>query len=108
MMVFLLDPIGSVVASETTYLPNETELKLPAMLAFKNSLQVANSNVASTYETVNLARIKRDKTLYNDKTGVYAIQELVKEYVKGLFKANSIQYKQMAAIKFNKPKKLFI
>ena len=96
-----------VVASETTYLPNETELKLPAMLAFKNSLQVANSNVASTYETVNLARIKRDKTLYNDKTGVYAIQELVKEYVKGLFKANSIQYKQMAAIKFNKPKKLF-
>lgn len=97
-----------LISSEATYLPNETELKLPALQAFKASLLTANTNVANTYEAVNLARIKRDKTLYKSTTGVYDIQDLVKEYIKGAFKATSIQYKQMVAIKFNKPKKLFI
>ena len=59
-------------------------------------------------DTANLARIQRDKTLYKDGTGVYSIQDLVKEYVKGVFGAKAIQYKQMVAIKFTKPKKLFI
>ena len=76
--------------------------------AQKTSLQNANTNVTNTYEAINLARIQRDKTLYKDGTGVYSIQDLVKEYVKGAFGAKSIQYKQMVAIKFTKPKKLFI
>ncbi len=97
-----------LIASEATYLPNETELKLVALQAFKTSLQTANSAVATTFETVNQARIKRDKTLYNEKTGVYTIQGLVKDYVKSVYKVNSIQYKQMVAIKFTKPAKLFI
>ena len=97
-----------LILTEASYLPNETELKLPAIQTFKANLLSANTAVATTYETVNLSRIKRDKTLYKDLTGVYAIQDLVKEYVKGAFKATSIQYKQMAAIKFTKPKKLYI
>jgi len=97
-----------VILSEATYLPNETELKLPALQTFKASLLAANTAVSTLFETVNQARIKRDKTLYNEKTGVYTIQGLVKEYVKGVYKVNSIQYKQMVAIKFTKPAKLFI
>ena len=75
---------------------------------FKNKLLTANTNVANTYEAVNLARIKRDKTLYKDITGVYNIQDLVKEYVKSAFTDKSIEYKQMVAIKFKKPANLFI
>jgi hypothetical protein len=97
-----------LIASELSYSPNETELKLPAIQAFKASLVAANTAVAAAFETVNQTRIKRDKTLYNEKTGVYTIQGLVKEYVKGVYKANSIQYKQMVAIKFTKPAKIFI
>ena len=97
-----------IILTETSYLPNETELKVAALITFKASLLAANTAVTTAYETVNLARIKRDKTLYKDITGVYAIQELVKEYIKGAFKASSIQYKQMVAIKFTKPKKLYI
>ena len=97
-----------ILTSEATYLPNETELKLPAIQTFKTSLLTANTNVATAYENVNLARIKRDKTLYKAITGVYDIQNLVKEYVKGAFGASNIQYKQIAAIKFNKPRKLYI
>ena len=97
-----------LILSEASYTPNETELKLPALQAFKASLLAANTSVATTFETVNQARIKRDKTLYNEKTGVYTIQGLVKEYVKGVYKVKSIQYKQMVAIKFTKPPKLFI
>jgi len=97
-----------LIASEPTYLPNETELKLVALQAFKTSLQTANTAVFTAFETVNQARIKRDKTLYNEKTGVYTIQGLVKDYVKSVYKVNSIQYKQMVAIKFTKPAKLFI
>ena len=97
-----------LIVSEATYLPNESELKIPALQAFKASLLAANNAVATAFETINQARIKRDKTLYNEKTGVYTIQGLVKEYVKGVYKANSIQYKQMVAIKFTKPTTLFI
>lgn len=97
-----------LIASESTYLPNETELKLAAIQTFKASLLTANTNVATAYEAVNSARIKRDKTLYKDGTGLFDIQNLVKEYVKGAQGASSIQYKQMAAIKFTKPRKLFI
>ena len=97
-----------ILTSEATYLPNETELKLPAIQTFKTSLLTANTNVATAYENVNLARIKRDKTLYKAITGVYDVQNLVKEYIKGAFGASSIQYKQIAAIKFNKPSKLYI
>ena len=97
-----------ILTSEATYLPNETELKLPAIQTFKTSLLTANTNVAAAYESVNSARLKRDKTLYKDVTGVYDIQNLVKEYVKGVYGASSIQYKQMVAIKFTKPRKLYI
>jgi hypothetical protein len=97
-----------LILTESTYAPNEAELKLPALQAFKTSLLTANSNVFTAYETVNNTRIKRDKTLYKDGTGVYTIQDLVKEYIKGAFKATSIQYKQMVAIKFRKPSKLYI
>ena len=97
-----------LIASIPSYLPNEANLKIAAIQAFKTSLQNANTNVATTYEAINLARIQRDKTLYKDGTGVYSIQDLVKEYVKGAFGAKSIQSKQMAAIKFKKPAKLFI
>lgn len=99
---------ADLIASEATYLPNEIELKLPAIQTFKNKLLTANTNVANTYEAVNLARIKRDKTLYKDITGVYNIQDLVKEYVKSAFTDKSIEYKQMVAIKFKKPANLFI
>ncbi len=97
-----------LILSETTYLPNETELKLPALQAFKASLLAANTAVITSFETINQARIKRDKTLYNEKTGLYTIQGLVKDYVKSVYKVNSIQYKQMVAIKFTKTAKLFI
>lgn len=97
-----------LILTETTYLPNEPELKLPAIQAYKASLLASNTSVSTAYETVNLSRIKRDKTLYKDLSGVYDIQDLVKEYVKATFKATSIQYKQMAAIKFRKPFKLYI
>lgn len=97
-----------LIQSETTYLPNESELDINAIIDYRDNLLIANQNVANTFEAVNQARIKRDNTLYNDTTGVYAIQDLVKEYIKGVFGATSIQYRQMVAIKFNKPKKLFI
>lgn len=100
--------LQNLIASESSYLPNEPSLKITAIQTFTTSLHTANTSVANTYETVNLARIQRDKTLYKDITGVYDIQHLVKEYVKGVFGASSIQYKQMIAIKFTKPKKLFI
>lgn len=97
-----------LIASIPSYLPNEANLKIAAIQAFKTSLQTANANVANTYEAINLARIQRDKTLYKEGSGVYSIQDLVKEYVKGAFGVKSIQYKQMVAIKFTKPKKLFL
>lgn len=97
-----------ILISETTYAPNEPELKLAAIQAYKANLLAANTAVATAHETVNNTRIKRDKTMYKDTTGLYDVQLLVKEYVKSALKATSIQYKQMVAISFYKPKKIYV
>ena len=97
-----------LILSEGSYLPNEPELEINTILTYRDSLLQANQNVSNSFEAVNQARINRDNTLYNNTTGAYTIQDLVKEYIKGAFGATSIQYRQMTAIKFNKPPRLFI
>jgi prefoldin subunit 5 len=89
---------------DANYAPNETDLKIATLTAQLAALQAANTNVSTAYTAVSNARLARNKTLYNDKTGLYDITLDVKIYVKSLFGATAPEYKQISKIKFNKPK----
>ena len=94
-----------VLKSETTYAPNENDLKIATLNTQLTALKTANTNVTNAYTGVSNARISRDKTLYKENTGMYDVTIDVKNYVKSLYGITSPEFKQLSKIKFSKPKK---
>jgi len=94
----------STVQSESTYAPNENDLKIAALTAKAAAMLAKNNAVGTEYINLSNARIARDKGLYTDKTGLVDIANEVKDYVKSIFGYNSPEYKQISKIKFTKPK----
>lgn len=90
----------SVLAGETTYLPNENDLKVATLTPMVASLTAKNNNVATQYAAISNARTKRNKGLYTDKTGLVSIALDVKTYVKSVFGAKSPEFKQISGLKF--------
>ncbi len=97
--------LNSVLLTETSYAPNENELKTATVTAKINTLTTKNSEVATAYTKINNSRIKRDKTIYGADTGIVDIALEVKKYVKSLFGATSPEYAQISGIEFKRAKK---
>lgn len=97
-----LKGLNSVAKSETTYAPNETELKTANIDLLIARLTLLNKNESTSFTAMENARISRDKRLYADKTGILDTVEDIKEYAKSVFGANSPQMKQLTSIKFSK------
>lgn len=92
-----------LVASEPTYTPNEVELQVVTLTALVTDMRAKNTDVINATTSLSNRRILRNKTLYEDKTGLYDIAQEVKKYVKSVFGATSPEYKQVSKIKFTKP-----
>jgi hypothetical protein len=95
----------SVLQSEPSYSPNETDLKIATLTAKQADLTAKNNAVATTYTAVSNSRIARDKTLYDVNTGLVDIATEVKKYIKSLFGASSPEFAQVKGIEFKKAKK---
>lgn len=94
-----------LVASEPTYTPNEADLQVGTLQTLAANLANQNTAVINATTALSNARIARNHTLYDPKTGLYDIQNEVKKYVKSVFGASSDEYKQISKIKFTKPRK---
>lgn len=94
--------INSVLISESSYSPNENELKTATVIAKINTLTAKNSQVADSYTTISNSRIKRDKTIYAKETGIVDVALEVKKYAKSLFGASSPEYAQISNIEFKR------
>ena len=97
--------IISVLESETSYAPNETDLKIATLIAKQADLSAKNNAVANAYTNVSNSRILRDTTLYATTTGLFDIASEVKKYVKSIYGATSPQFAQIKGIEFVKKKK---
>ena len=95
----------SVLQSESTYAPNETDLKIATLTAKQTDMTAKNSALATAYTAVSNSRIARDKVLYKDLTGLVPIANDVKKYIKAIFGANSAEYAQVKSIEFKNVKK---
>ena len=92
----------SLLASESNYIPNETDLQLVTLNSLLSNMQTANTNVSNSYVEISNSRIERNKILYAENTGLYDTAMEVKKYVKSIYGATSPQYKQVGGIKFTK------
>lgn len=89
-----------LVASEPTYTPNEPDLQAATLSGLTTTMENTNTAVVNATTNLSNGRIARNKTLYQDKTGLYDIAQEVKKYVKSVFGASSPEYKQVSKIKF--------
>lgn len=94
-----------VLATEPSYNPNEVALQTATLSAQLTDLKNKNTAVINAYTTVSNARISRNKSLYDDKTGLCDIAQDVKNYVKSIYGATAPEYKQISSLKFSKLKK---
>ncbi|MDQ0593676.1 hypothetical protein QFZ37_002045 [Chryseobacterium ginsenosidimutans] len=86
------------------YTPNEENIKLQNLNTYHDSLKAATLAVDQTESELNTKIIERDRILYADETGVYAISLKIKKYVKSLYGATSPEYTTVSAIEFTNRK----
>lgn len=97
--------IISVLQTEPSYAPNETDLQIATLTAKQANLTAKNNAVSTAYTNVSNSRIARDTTIYATDTGLFDIATEVKKYIKSVFGATSPQFAQVKGIEFTKKKK---
>lgn len=90
----------SVLESETTYTPNETDLSIASLNDRLALITQKNQDISNAYTTVDNSRIARNSILYNSTTSLVSTASEVKKYIKSVFGASSPEYKQVSGIKF--------
>lgn len=86
------------------YTPNEDAIKLQNLSNYHESLKAATLAVDQTESELNTKIIERDRILYAEETGVYAISLKIKKYVKSLYGATSPEFTTVSAIEFTNRK----
>jgi hypothetical protein len=94
--------IISVLQSETSYAPNENDLKIATLTAKQTDLTAKNNAVATAYTNISNSRIARNTTIYGVETGLFDVATEVKKYVKSVFGTTSPQFAQVKGIEFTK------
>lgn len=86
------------------YNPNEDSIKLQNLSTYHELLKAATFTVDQTESELNTKLIERNKILYAEATGVYAISLKIKKYIKSLYGATSPEYDTVSAIEFTNRK----
>jgi chromosome segregation ATPase len=90
----------SVLASEPSYTPNETELQIVTLQTKLQTFKDTNAEVSKAYAEVSNSRLERNKILYSDDKGLVDTAGEVKKYVKSVYGANSPEFGQIKGIAF--------
>ena len=94
----------SVLESEPSYAPNETDLQIATLVAKQNELTTKNNEVATSYANISNSRIARNTTLYSTEGSIFDVASEVKKYIKSIYGASSPEFTQVKGIEFKKPK----
>jgi len=93
-----------LLTATPAYNPNEVDLKLVALNALLTNMKTTNTAVITATTIFSNARITRTKILYKPVTGLVDVAAECKSYVKSVFGATSLEYKQVSKIQFKKQK----
>ena len=99
------DKLITLLSSIPNYAPNEEDLKIESLSAYRDSLKAKNLAVLPTEVQLSNARIARNNIQDSPLTGLVDIAFDAKVYIKSVFGATSPQYKQISKLAFVKRKK---
>jgi hypothetical protein len=94
----------SVLESEPSYTPNETDLQIATLQAKQNELTTKNNEVTTSFATLSNSRIARNTTLYSTEGSIFDVASEVKKYIKSIYGATSPEFAQVKGIEFKKSK----
>ncbi|MGV9004761.1 hypothetical protein [Flavobacterium sp.] len=100
LLIDHFEKLIQLVSSQPKYTPNETDLKVVTINAYKTQLETINTGVKTAYIPYNNAMIARDKRLYQPEIGLVPTAQLVKNYVKSIYGATSPEYKAINGLRF--------
>jgi hypothetical protein len=94
------DKLYELLENQPSYIPNETDLQISAVLAMKNQLEQTNDDAVAAESDYNTDYANRYTVFYFPNTGFVDRTKLAKEYVKSTFGATSAEYKRIRKIRF--------
>lgn len=100
MRIEHLDKMIELLDVEPKYNPNELHLSVEGLRSYHSELESANDRVVEAYGPYNTARTTRDRKLYTPETGLVAIAQSVKNYVKSIYETNTPEYKTVSKLAF--------
>lgn len=90
----------AIAASEPSYAPNEVDLQIDTLNDWIEELQSLNNNVANTFTGITNARLLRNQEMYNKETGLLAVAQESKNYVRSVYGPTAPQTKQLTRIRY--------
>lgn len=97
--VKLLSDLINDLKKDPLYTPSDATVTTAGLTAFRDVLSAHNAAVANAQMPLDNARAARDAKLFDPETGLRAVAQQVKAYVKATFGAKSPQYKQISGLK---------
>ena len=97
---YLIDTVAAV----EEYNPNEEFLQIVNLRKTKADLSEKNATAVAKEKILRKSRLDRNIIFNTPKSGLVAVANGVKKYIKSVFGANSAQFKDVAALKFSKIK----
>jgi hypothetical protein len=95
-----LDLYINFLSTLPQYTPNEEDIQVAGLRSYCDDLRNLNVAVKSALVDLNNARGERDKVLYDPETGMVAIANDVKKYIKAVLGTNNPQSEQVARLIF--------
>lgn len=99
-----LSGIKTILESEPSYIPNETDLQIGTLTSKITDLQNKNIAVANAYTDVSNSRIVRNQIIYTGENSIFETAADVKKYIKSVFGAASPQFAQVKGLSISKPR----
>lgn len=96
------DDYIAILATEPSYAPNETDLKLTGLNAISQNLKAKNQAVNTAFAGMSAARGERDQLLYLSEDSVVNTSLLVKAYVQAAFGRDSQLFKSVKGLEFKR------
>lgn len=101
----LMEHLGNLIMlleNEPDYTPNEEDLSVLGLKNYLKELQTADKSVQKSEISYRKALTERDKVIYTKETGLIAMANRVKTYVRSIFGTKSLEYNEIRKFQFTR------
>lgn len=89
----------TLLKTQVSYAPNEQNFKISNLEIKALELEAVSENAGFAENARSIAIANRNQIMYHPETGIHNLSILVKQYIKGVFGAKSVQDKKTSSFK---------